>query len=178
MKVTVTNEAGYEQAMAGLAKSYNKPVENMPAIALRLCGKGHGHDKFLQTMIVWVEIQATRSCWQQLDTYRVGVSPAANSAQSESTMHTILRQPLIQSDFLSPIWPSLLKYLNFLIINEEFYRLKIHLPEGFLQARDLTLNYQSIRELILQRQYHRWPEWKVLVESFKGQLKYPEFLEV
>lgn len=172
MRVTVLLEAGYEQALLGLSLSYGRPVEGMPAVARRLRDKMEGHNKFLEQIVVWLDVTAARYWWQQMDTYRVGVSK-----QSESTMHTILKRPLGQHDFEGELPLETLERLNSLIERGEFDQLKKELPESFLQRRIVSLNYKAIRRMILQRRQHRLPEWHLFCREMRAQLQHPELIE-
>ncbi len=64
------------------------------AIKLSNNNPASGHDKFLQSIPLIVDISWTRSMWQEFDTYRIGVSK-----QSESTMHTIIKDDFSLGDF-------------------------------------------------------------------------------
>lgn len=172
MKIKVLREAGYEEALLGLSLSYNQPIENMPRVASKLFNKEDGHNKFLESIVVWLDITAPRYWWQQYDTYRVGITK-----QSESTMHTILRRELIQSDFEDDIFPETLSFLNFLIRNDYFTRLKNELPEGFLQRRVVKMNYKNIRHIIRQRIEHKLPQWSTFISGLYTQLEHTEFIK-
>lgn len=52
----------------------------------------------MRQVIVWVEITAPRYWWSEFDTYKIGTS-----ANSESTMHTILKENFNISEFE---WPN------------------------------------------------------------------------
>jgi hypothetical protein len=171
MQITKLNEAGYEEALRGIALSYNQPLENMPAVAARLCHQDGGHNKFLESMVVWFEIRAPRYWWQQMDTYRAG-----SSKQSESTMHTLLKRPLTQDDFAAPLHPETLQRLNRLLADRQFEPLKNELPEGFLQRRIVCTNYKTLRNIILQRRSHRLPEWSEFIREVLRQVAHPELL--
>jgi hypothetical protein len=169
--VTILREAGYEEALLGLSLSYNRPVETMAGVAQRLCHKDGGHNKFLETMVVWLDITAPRYWWQQFDTYRVGMTK-----QSESTMHTLLRRPLRQDDFEGGIHPGTLSRLNALIAAREFEQVKRELPEAFVQRRIVCTNYKTLRNMVVQRATHRLGEWQVFCEALLGQLTHPAFI--
>jgi len=171
MRIEVLREAGYEETMLGLSLSHNQPVEKMPKVATRLYNKDNGHNKFLESIVVWLDISAPRYWWQQFDTYRVGVTK-----QSESTMHTILKRPLRQDDFEGEIYPEILKRLNSLIEQREFVQLKRELPESFFQRRIVCTNYQTIRRIIVQRRTHSLPEWQVFRDAMHAQLEHQEFM--
>jgi len=172
MKVKVLEEHGWGPAMVGLSLSYEQSVDEMPRVALNLLPKGGSHIKFLESVAVWLDIVAPRYWWQQMDTYRVGVTK-----QSRSTMHTILRRPLCQADFEGGIAPEILVVLNKLIEKGDFWQVKINLPEGFLQRRVVCLNYKALRHIIEQRHDHRLPEWQVFVRQILVQVARPEFLQ-
>ena len=171
MKIEIMHEAGYEQALVGLSLSYKQPVENMPDVAHRIHAKEDGHNKFLESMMVWLDITAARYWWQQFDTYRVGITK-----QSESTMHTILKRPLTQDDFEDEIDPATLAHLNELIEKREFVQVKRELPESFLQRRVVCTNYKTLRRIIRQRGTHRLAEWQTFCETMCSALAHAEFV--
>jgi len=172
MKVKVLLEAGYEPALLGLSLSYRRPIEEMPQVAKKLYCKEGGHNKFLESITVWLDITAPRYWWQQFDTYRVGMTK-----QSGSTMHTILKRELAVGDFSRQIPIQTLNRLNGLIKDGLFEQLKAELPEGFMQRRVCCTNYQTIRRIIKQRKFHRLPEWRVFIAAMFDQLEYQGFLE-
>ena len=88
MKVEVVNESGYTEALLGLSLSHNQPIENMADVALKLASKDGGHNKFLESIYIWLDITAPRFWWQEADTYRL------STKQSESTMHTMTNRPM------------------------------------------------------------------------------------
>ena len=67
MKAEVRAERGYHLAMVGLSLSYDQPVQKMYGIAPGLVRKGGSHAKFLESMVVWLDIKAPRYWWQQFD---------------------------------------------------------------------------------------------------------------
>jgi len=168
--VTVKAEAGYWQAMEGLALSYSKDDRDMPNVAFKLYDKDGGHNKFLESMQAWLLIRFPRHIWQQFDTYRIGVTK-----QSESTMHTIAKRPLTQDDFDVPILASYLDHLNELVEQGEFTELKNALPESFLQVRMVCLNYKALRHIMRQRHNHKMPHWRQFCLECIEQLEYKEF---
>ena len=171
MKVTVLNEAGYDEAMLGLSLSYNQPLANMPAVARKLLSRGGSHIKFLESITVWLDITAPRYWWQQFDTYRIGVTK-----QSESTMHTLTKRELTEDDFES-ITLHVLKTINWHIRNSDLSLVKAVLPEGFLQRRIMCANYRTLRCILAQRFQHELPEWEIFRQAVFNQVKHPDFLE-
>jgi hypothetical protein len=172
VKVQVLHEAGYWQALEGIALSRLQPLENMPAVALRLAAKGEPHCKFLRQMVIWAKITAPWYWWKHFDTYRVGVEQ-----QSTSTMYKILSRPLEMDDFEAPIELPLLDMLNLFIERREFDKAIAHLPGAYLYTRIVTLSYSTARRIIEQRKGHRLPEWEAFAEQLVEEVCYPEFLE-
>lgn len=91
----------------------------------------------------------------------------STTANSESTMHTITKRELTQNDFEGEVPPEIIKYLNRLILwhNKElegadklklFRMIKNGIPEGFLQERYVTLNYEVLRTMYYQRKKHNY----------------------
>ena len=171
MKIYDIEEHGFDRAMLGLARSYNQDVRNMPEVALKLGPKDKGHNKFLESIVVWMEIEAPRFFWSEFDTYRVGMTK-----QSDSTMHTLKRQQLTQENFEYPIPNEYLYHLNLLIFNNfSIDIIKNDLPDGFIQGRSVCTNYKVIRHIILQRHNHKLPQWRYFCEQMK-QLEHYEYL--
>lgn len=172
MRIDNIEEHGFERAMIGLARSYNQDVKNMPEVAMKLGPKDKGHNKFLESMVVWMEIEAPRFFWSEFDTYRVGMTK-----QSDSTMHTLRREPIRQRNFEHSIHPDYLLYLNMLIGDKALGIdvVKSALPDGFLQGRSVCTNYKVIRHIIIQRHNHKLPQWRYFCEKMR-ELKYYNFL--
>lgn len=106
IETTVIGEYGYEQALIGLGLSFgltadtsfedlkaearsckDSKIGKLAKVALKLAPKDGGHNKFLESMQVWIDINAPRYWWSEFDTYRVGTSK-----QSASTMHTLVKE--------------------------------------------------------------------------------------
>lgn len=171
MKVKVIGEFGFDQAMLGLSLNKNQPVENMPKVAEKLIKIGNGHDNFAEQMIIYLDINMPRYFWQQFDRYRMC------SRQSASTMHTILKRPLTEEDFVyHMIDKEMLRGLNILIETKQFEVLKAMLPEGFMQRRVVMLSYKTLRNIINQRKGHHLKEWSLFINEVAEQVEHPEFI--
>lgn len=172
MIVKILKEEGYECALLGTSLSRNQSLENMIEVCKRLAPKDGGHNKFLEFIAVWIDITAPRYLWQQLSTYRVG-----NSWLSESTMYTITKRHLEQSDFEKPIDEIILNRLNKIIDGGDLEEVKNNLPEGFLQRRIMVSNYKSLKNIYHQRKNHKLNEWKYFCDEILKQLDHPEFIK-
>ena len=116
MEFNTLDVQGFDSALKGMRnplKSYDKADSkwvldysgehfvigpNDYKLAKNLWKGGTEHRKWMRQVVVWVEITAPRYWFSEFDTYRVGVS-----ANSESTMHTILKEDFNQSEFE---WPN------------------------------------------------------------------------
>jgi len=108
MRVHVINECGFNPALLGLGLSHGvtsgadyfqfldnqKEYKRMETVAGRLHKLDGGHNKFLESIQVWIDVIAPRYWWQQMDTYRIGVTK-----QSESTMHTLIKHEISEEMF-------------------------------------------------------------------------------
>ena len=186
MKVDVLHEAGYEYALRGMAYSYKDraiPVAEWWTDAQRikaekrarlLAPKGMGHSKFLESIIVWIDLEASRAFWSEFDTYRVGMTK-----NSESSMHTLAKRPPIRADFEEGTSDRAI----FSFIDEwdqikgDVNRLKMALPEGFLQRRMVCTSYMTLRNIIAQRTGHRLKWWVVFIDELLRQVEHPELLK-
>ncbi len=171
ISVEVIAESGFNPAMEGLSYNKNQPFAKMPEVGVKLSKYDGGHNKFLEHIIVWLRVTATRYVWQEMDTFRL------SSKNSQSTMHTILRHELTKDNFeLRDISDEYLDELNGYLKQGRLVKLKRKLPEGFLQKRMWLMSYKTLRNLILQRRGHRLPHWPAFIESVLDQVKHPEFL--
>lgn len=187
MKITILHESGYEPALLGLGLSHGitsdmalpldiATLDRLYYIARKLATTDGGHNKFLESIAVWLDIDAPRFWWSEFDTYRVGMTK-----QSESTMHTLGKRKLLQEDFEYPIEPKNLAFMNDCMAHDcensgvNIEQAKNFLPEGFLQRRIVCTNYKALRGVILQRRNHRLPQWHIFIDALKG-LEHSEFL--
>ena len=181
--VRVLCEAGYKEALFGLSLSYRTltPLEingtkryfdddqhflKLCKIAETLAFKQGGHNKFLESMQVWLLIRGSLSFWKQFDTYRVGTTK-----QSESTMHTLRKRVLTENDFTKETFciPTITQ-------NFSIDEMRDSLPSGFLECRVVNTNYKTLQNIIHQRKNHRSKKWNTFIEMLLKQVKFPQFL--
>ena len=192
MEIRLMRMEGLSEALFGIGLSYGitsgwggpfeipgDKMKKLKEIASKLCKAGAGEDKFLRQVVCWWDVTAPRYWWAEADTFKVGTV-----AQSESTMHTIMRRPLEDSDFEKPVPPPVLENVNLFVEmyrsarpetkQEWFLDLKNVLPEGFLQRRIWTLNLANMKNIYRQRINHRLPQWHTVCYAFRDAT--PEFL--
>jgi len=188
LKVCILETSSIIPALIGIGLSYgltnfdtcyltSDEYQRLLSIAGRLAGRDGGHNKFLESINVTMLVRAPRYWWQEFDTYRVGVTK-----QSESTMHTITHRLLDHSDFAGGfIQKDVLRHLNDLITMYRetadtelkkvcFNKIKLYLPEGFLQTRCVALNLKALRNMWFQRRNHRLLEWRLFFEQVNHSL--------
>lgn len=191
MKVYKLEEGGYESALYGFSLSYRKhgmtrsewwTIERRNRIA-KVAEKhaflNKGRNKFLEHLQVWVTVEATLEWWKQFDTYRIGLSK-----QSESTMHTLDAMPISvdmfdikREEFICD--EDYFYYKHYLkMISRQPSRLKSKtLPQGFIQEREVNLNYKTIQHICYQRFEHRIKDWNEFIVQLIHQVEYPELLQ-
>lgn len=182
--VEKVDEAGYEAALLGLAHNKKQETEKMAVVAEKLAGLDGGHNKFLESMVVWLDVTAPRYWWQEADTFRL------STKQSESTMHTLTAELLavdmndaasveafIAANFEpNSCSPATLKWIYEAAQEKDIIEIKKKLPEGFLQTRLWCMSYKTLRNIILQRRTHRLPHWKEFIRQTLALLDHPELL--
>ena len=145
----------------------------------RLITGGTEHRKFLRQIMVSVDITAPLYWWKEFDTYKVGTT-----ANSTSTMHKLASTPItldcfetddfdrqalvevqaedvpnhIVYDFIEWLEACRQKYNE--TKDKRYWKELIRLlPNGWLQTRTVTMNYENLPSMIHQREYHKLTEW-------------------
>ena len=171
ISVEVLEEAGYKSALFGVSLNKNKEVDDMPRVIEHLAPKDGGHNKCLEHIMVWLNVRAPRYIWQEMDTFRL------SSKNSESTMHTILKNELVPGNFeCSLINEAYLTHLNEVLSCGDLLLLKQDLPERFMQRRMWMMSYKTLRNIIIQRRRHKLPHWYSFLDSVLKQIDHPELL--
>ena len=171
--------------------------ENDLALATGLISAGTEHRKFLRQIFVSMDITAPLYWWKEFDTYKIGTT-----ANSCSTMHTLLKYPItmyknfetddldmdILSSFTTGDKPTIKIFIDFL----ENLRLKAietkdsrywkelvrWLPEGWLQKRTWTGNYEILMNMYKQRKDHKLTEWHIFCDKILELPYMKEFLDL
>lgn len=153
---------------------YGSPEhEQLIGVSKRLAHKQGGHNKFLETICLTLDVLAPRYWWQEFDTYRAGVTK-----QSESTIHTIMSREICAGDFEGEIWADFLTELNAIRLDyldastDEmkqscFEDMKSALPEGYLQRRIVCLNVKALQNIYNQRKNHKLRQWHIFFDDIR-----------
>ena len=185
MEVNIIAEAGHDFALEGMAYSFMDNKED-PALwfdeerymkakkrAAILAHKQGGHNKFLESIQVWIDINAPRAWWSEFDTYRPGVTK-----QSTSTMHLLAKRPPDYDDFEEGTSDLVIDAFikTWYDHKDDIHLLKMALPEGFLQRRIVCTNYKALQNIIWQRHDHRLKLWAGFCFAVLDQVQHPEYL--
>lgn len=156
----------------------------------RLINGGSEHRKFLRQIMVSVDITAPLFWWKEFDTYKVGTTANSTSTMHKlaSTPITLdcfemddyddsieipyfeadgnlLDMPIgaIFSDFINDLEALRQKYNE--TKDKRYWKELIRwLPNGWLQTRTVTMNYENLRSMSHQRIGHKLSEWRKFLE--------------
>ena len=189
------NATDYEGCYAYIGK---KDLE----LAQRLIKAGPEHRKFLRQIFVSFDITAPFYWWKEFDTYKVGTVANSCSTMHKLTSYPIDIDNFEIEDFN----PDLIFWTNDNGDSPVDYEIKDHiedhmffleklrqkyletkdkrywkelvrwLPEGWLQKRTITLNYENLRSMYSQRKNHKLSEWHYFCDWIKTSLPYAEEL--
>ena len=169
---------------------YAKIGPNDMGLAKRLIAGGSEHRKFLRQIFVTVDITAPLYYFKEFDTYRIGVTE-----NSTSTMHKLASTPITldcfelgdyspELDMIDdvPLGLRVDSFLNdleqmrqkYLMTNDKCYwkELVRWLPNGWLQTRTVTMNYENLLSMYHQRRNHKLTEWSIDFINFIKSLPY------
>ena len=159
-------------------------------LAKRLIAGGPEHRKFLRQIFVSVDITAPLYWWKEADTYKVGTCANSTStmhklASTPITLDCFETDDMDKSlkynsgilagdDTLTPCNEArgfIVNYceqlrLCYLETKDKRYwkELVRWLPEGWLQTRTVTMNYENLRTICNQRQGHKLTEWAQFID--------------
>lgn len=140
----------------------------------QLAGAGASHAKYRRYINVTVDITAPLYWWKEFDTYKVGTV-----ANSESTMHTVMKDEFYIEDFSNEhldeeallLLSTFVRKLNYwrkeylmtehpAIKKRIWYRIIQLLPSSFNQKRTVQLNYEVLAHIWKDRKNHKLDEWR------------------
>lgn len=150
------------------------------ALSQKLSKAGTEHRKHLRLIRVWADLTLPRYIHQEMDTYKY------IDKISCSTVHTLMKGEISQDNFEYEVPHEFIDMLNAIIHeykktdNKEIKRQRLIqcknlLPEGFLQKRTISTNYECLLAMYYQRHNHRLPEWHKICDWI---LSLPYFIEL
>ena len=176
--------------------------ENDFDLMKRLFKAGTEHRKYLRMINVTMDITAPLYWWKEFDTYKV--STVSNSC---STMHKIHAKEFTLDDFSHEhsmeigVFESIIETLNFyrnaFIMSDEelksYWKSNLFedtpekkklwlqmiqlLPSSYNQRRTVQFNYETLFNIIRQREHHKLDEWVELVKILKDLPYIKELME-
>ena len=158
---------------------------NDMGLAKRLIAGGTEHRKFLRQIMVSVDITAPLYWWKEFDTYKVGTTANSTSTMHKlastpitldcfetddyddmvdifnnpSPMEYPLHDFISCPDGLLDMLESLRQKYNETKDKRYWKELIRWLPNGWLQTRTVTMNYENLRSMYHQREHHKLTEW-------------------
>lgn len=180
------NATDYEGCYAYIGK-------NDLNLAQRLIKAGPEHRKFLRQIFVSFDMTAPFFYWKEFDTYKVGTVANSCSTMHKLASYPIDIDNFEIEDFN----PDLIFWTNDNGDSPVDYEIKDHiedhiffleklrqkyletkdkrywkelvrwLPESWLQKRTVTLNYENLRSMYLQRKNHKLSEWRYFCDWIK-----------
>ena len=173
----------YDDCMVACLKNEEFKIgDNDMELAQKLIRAGAEHRKWMRQVFVSVDITAPLFWWKQADQYRIGVT-----TNSCSTMHKLVSTPITKDCFelqgftdvsledmninsegasLASYWSGLIATLEYLRQQYQKTECKMYwkelirlLPESWLQKRTVTMNYENVLNMYVQRRNHKLNEW-------------------
>ena len=158
-------------------------------LAQRLISGGSEHRKFLRQIQVSVYITSELFWWKEFDTYKIGTVANSTSTMhkiqskpitkdcfgtielpAEQLVELEARDGLYTADELHDFMEPTIKMCEDLrqaynaTKDKRYWRMLIELlPESWLQSREVTLNYETIRSIVHQRKGHKLIEWQKFI---------------
>lgn len=154
-------------------------------LAKQLISAGPEHRKFLRQIIVCLDIEAPLYWWKEFDTYKVATVADSCSTMHKLTAYPITFDSFEIEDYNCVLYPKeaqeeaiksycdddfvqmcLVPYLEYL--RQKYVETKDvtywkelvrWLPNGWLQKRTWTGNYETLRSMYRQRKNHKLTEW-------------------
>lgn len=160
--------------------------KNDLSLAQKLIKAGGEHRKFMRQIFVSVDITAPLYWWKEFDTYKVGTVANSTSTMHKLTSQAITLDCFEIDDYKDDLMSSLsfeengytnhyssgdeplciidwleslrLKYLE--TKDKKYWKELVRwLPEGWLQTRTITMNYENVFNIVKQRSNHKLNEW-------------------
>ena len=153
----------------------------------RLIHGGPEHRKFLRQIMVSLDITAPLFWWKEFDTYKVGTTANSTSTMHKlasteisldcfetddlyTDLHVVNEAPLADMSMTRFITDTM-RYLEQLrqkyneTKDKRYWKELIRwLPNGWLQTRTVTMNYENLRSMAHQRMGHKLTEWHSFLE--------------
>ena len=153
----------------------------------RLYKAGSEHRKYLRQIFVSMDVTAPLYWWKEMDQYKIGTV-----TDSCSTMHKIHEKPFELEDFSFDDFDYYGEWKDDVInviescedLRQDYLKTKDKsywyllirlLPSAYNQKRTVTMNYENVVSIIMQRSGHKLDEWNDFITELK---KLPYITEI
>ena len=173
----------YDESQFGIG---SKDIELMQ----KLIKGGPEHRKFMRQIMVSVDITAPLYWWKEFDTYKVGTTANSTSTMHKlattpitwdcfelndysyesSILPVYDNEPYNIDTSVNDMWEEIIGYCETLrkryleTKDMKYWKELIRiLPEGWLQTRTVTMNYENLYSIVRQRKGHKLTEWESFI---------------
>lgn len=122
---------------------------------------GSGHDNFLNGIIVQFDLTFSLKAWPQAQRYHF-----FEFVSSQSLMHRVAYFD-IRSQCNEYVTENTIKEVERLVAaynadpsEKNYLTLLYNIPTGFELTARMSTNYRQLKTMLLQREFHRLPDWK------------------
>lgn len=165
--------------------------ENDLDLLQRLIKGGPEHRKFMRQIMVSVDITAPLYWWKEFDTYKIGTTANSTSTMHKlattpitwdcfeiddysyesSILPVYDKEPYNIDTSINDMWEEVIDYCETLrkryleTKDKRYWKELIRiLPEGYLQTRTVTMNYENLYSIVRQRKGHKLSEWAQFID--------------
>lgn len=138
---------------------------------------GSGHDCYLKGITVIATIEAPLPFWGQWERYSF-----QDTISSTSQMHKLKDKELTITTYDEAVDEDIIEIMRKLQedynkqpTEDNFRKLVMNNPQGFLYTRAITTNYLQLKTMYYQRKGHKLREWRILREWME---ELPLFLDL
>ena len=133
---------------------------------------GHGHDTFLNGIIVSCDLTFTNKAWVEAERYKF-----LDFVSSQSTMHRITKFDL-DNAYINYVDPRIVEIMKEKVsdyneqletlsedeLKNKYLEILYSNPAGFRLTAKMVTNYRQLKTIYQQRKNHRLPEWRAFCE--------------
>lgn len=157
----------------------------------KLIKGGPEHRKFMRQIFVSVDITAPLFWYKEFDTYKIGTTANSTSTMHKlastpidftcfefddynyetSILPVYDNEPYNIDTSIDDMWNEIINYCETLrkryleTKDKRYWKELIRiLPEGYLQTRTVTMNYENLYSIVRQREGHKLTEWKQFID--------------
>lgn len=184
----------WDNGMTGMSADHHYSANYIGPNDMNLCRRlingGPEHRKFLRQIFVSVDITAPLYWFKEFDTYRIGVTENSTSTMHKLASTPITLDCFETDDYepnlvyhiddigdndinetISDITELIIEKLELLrqkyneTKDKRYWKELVRwLPNGWLQTRTITMNYENLRSMVHQRMGHKLTEWHSFLE--------------